>query len=206
MSAKKVEVICRCGNKFVVNEAVLKWGKGKFCSNSCKLRFRQLRPRDNKVELICPCGKTFLKYKSGLIKGNWGIYCSQTCRQKYNTSPIFKIGHPSYRSRYEGDDISYAALHDWVHATKKKTGICEHCGTAKKTQWANKSHQYKREIDDWIELCIKCHSIYDRRSPNFGSSVRKFGRRQPLKPKKNQSIGYVHPNSTPVIQLDIYGN
>lgn len=27
--------------------------------------------------------------------------------------------------------------------------------------WANKSHKYKRELTDWISLCVKCHKKYD---------------------------------------------
>jgi hypothetical protein len=65
--------------------------------------------------------------------------------------------------RWKGDKVGITALHDWVKSRLGKPNRCEHCGTtkAKKFEWANKSHEYKRELNDWIRLCTKCHRIYD---------------------------------------------
>lgn len=51
----------------------------------------------------------------------------------------------------------------WVELHKGKPSLCEHCGTteAKKFEWANISKKYKRELDDWIRLCTKCHRKFD---------------------------------------------
>ena len=42
---------------------------------------------------------------------------------------------------------------------------CTKCGikktTPKSIQWANKSKEYKRDLNDWISLCSKCHFRYD---------------------------------------------
>lgn len=40
-------------------------------------------------------------------------------------------------------------------------GICENCKQSKKTQWANISGEYKRELNDWAELCAACHALID---------------------------------------------
>lgn len=41
--------------------------------------------------------------------------------------------------------------------------MCSDCGEAKKTQWANVDHTYRRVLEDYIELCAKCHRLYDRK-------------------------------------------
>ncbi len=32
----------------------------------------------------------------------------------------------------------------------------------KMIHWANISHKYKRDLDDWIEMCVPCHKAYDK--------------------------------------------
>lgn len=55
----------------------------------------------------------------------------------------------------------YVALHNWIRLRRGKPKICEMCGVTKNIQWANKSHGYKWELDDWLSLCRKCHCKYD---------------------------------------------
>ena len=42
---------------------------------------------------------------------------------------------------------------------------CEHCGInglrGLKIHWANKSREYKRDLSDWLRLCVSCHKKYD---------------------------------------------
>lgn len=202
-----VEIICQCGKIFFVTPAIFKRG-AKFCSMKCAGEFRKHKEPSEKIaEFKCPCGNIFLKYKSSIKKESTEFYCSRECKNKYNKDGHFKVGHTGYRKRYEGDDISYGALHDWVHSVKTKTGICEQCKSMPvgRTEWANKSHQYKRDIDDWMELCVRCHRIYDKRSPDFGASLKRFGRRQRLKPKKRDIPGYIHPGSVKVVQISVEG-
>lgn len=56
----------------------------------------------------------------------------------------------------------YVTLHKWVKDNKTKIGKCVMCGKEGKTDWANISGEYKRDLDDYQELCQSCHSIYDR--------------------------------------------
>ena len=78
---------------------------------------------------------------------------------------------------YKGDNISYITLHGWVHRHKLDPGLCEHCGVKKvKLQWANKSHEYKRDLDDWVRLCIPCHRKHDLdENGNKRTDTTKFG-------------------------------
>lgn len=53
------------------------------------------------------------------------------------------------------------------YARRGRPNTCEHCGFVsderKALDWANKSQQYKRELDDWLRLCKPCHKRYDMR-------------------------------------------
>ena len=58
--------------------------------------------------------------------------------------------------------MSYRAIHGWVKAHKGKADHCEFCDKpAKRFNWANKNHDYKRNLDDYISLCASCHKYYD---------------------------------------------
>ncbi len=66
---------------------------------------------------------------------------------------------------WKGDNVGYFALHSWVRRILGKANKCCYCNGLSKSvtfHWANKSHQYKRELSDWMMLCVPCHSKYDR--------------------------------------------
>lgn len=64
---------------------------------------------------------------------------------------------------WKGDEAGYTAKHQWIHRKFGKASQCVHCGIedAKRYEWANVSGEYKRNIDDWLELCKSCHIKYD---------------------------------------------
>ena len=78
------------------------------------------------------------------------------------TPKAFSEGH----GMWKGNQVSYSGLHHWVVSHRGKPDTCEHCGTqglsGRKIQWANKSHEYKRTLEDWLRLCIACHIQYDK--------------------------------------------
>lgn len=153
----------------------LKRNKGKFCSIKCR----------NVVysEIL---KKT--QFKKGQIpwnKGKKGFYRHteewkklNSLRQKGRISPMkgkchtteTKIkmseshkGEKSYA--WKGENVGYRALHRWVHSRLGSPQICKFCGkektTLKSIHWANKSHKYLRNLNDWISLCVSCHKKYD---------------------------------------------
>ena len=83
------------------------------------------------------------------------------------------IGQKAWnKGLWKGEKIGYSALHKWVRKQKGKPKECKFCGVVPKSimgiQWANKSHQYKQDLNDWISLCSKCHSYYDKKSSRNG--------------------------------------
>lgn len=63
------------------------------------------------------------------------------------------------------DKVGYRGIHCWIVKLLGKPDKCSYCLNDKlkhrQYQWANISHQYKRDITDWIRLCVKCHKAYD---------------------------------------------
>ena len=64
---------------------------------------------------------------------------------------------------WKGDAVGYAGIHDWIEKEKGKPLKCDICGTtnAKKFEWCNKDHKYKRILIDWFRACTSCHRKYD---------------------------------------------
>lgn len=67
--------------------------------------------------------------------------------------------------KWKGDAIGYVGIHDWVRKWKGTPDICENCGKnglkGHQIHWANVDHKYRRILDDYIRLCVKCHFDHD---------------------------------------------
>lgn len=135
--------------------------------------------KGEKITKICACGKCFEDYMSNKRSG----FCSLQCYWEARKNNPKYAGYWTGKQRAEmqgdknpnwaGDEVSYRSLHTWLRKTKNKTGICEHCFLSKKTDWANKSHEYLRNLEDWLELCRKCHIEYDK--PSRGRAKEIYG-------------------------------
>lgn len=72
---------------------------------------------------------------------------------------------------WKGDLVGYNALHTWVSKWYGKPKTCEHCQktnlVGRNIDWANKSGRYKRDREDWLRLCKRCHALYDKKTPDF---------------------------------------
>jgi hypothetical protein len=66
---------------------------------------------------------------------------------------------------WQGENVGYAALHLWVAKHKVRIGVCEQCGAhpdGRGTEFANVSGEYRRHVDDYVELCNSCHKDFDQ--------------------------------------------
>lgn len=70
---------------------------------------------------------------------------------------------------WKGEKASLKAIHQWVYLWKGKPKKCEVCLTtkAKKFEWTNKDHKYKRILNDYVRMCTSCHRIYDIKNNNY---------------------------------------
>lgn len=73
----------------------------------------------------------------------------------------------SKNHNWKGDKVGEGALHDWVKSRLGFPNTCEQCGFVSedhhKIHWANKSGEYKRDLKDWMRLCVRCHKLYDNK-------------------------------------------
>jgi NUMOD3 motif len=91
--------------------------------------------------------------------GHTGKHHSAEAREKLRVArKLSGIEHPLWK----GEKVSYTNLHRWVQRHKPRTGTCARCqSSAKRTQWANVDHLYRRVLEDYIEMCVSCHKLYD---------------------------------------------
>lgn len=140
------------------------------------------RPKLGKFVVCLICSKEFYQKRYKLLEGK-GKYCSVDCyrvtrRGKGTASAgAFKPGDPRITGLnnygWKGDDVGYHGLHHWVNRQLGKAKVCLKCGSKENVVWANKSHKYKRDLQDWLELCQSCHIKYDRKY-GWGIATKKF--------------------------------
>lgn len=103
-------------------------------------------------------------------------YCSISCSQKGNKNRL-GISYPAWNkgiaspfvgelnNKWKGNEVSYSGMHHWVAKWKGKPLVCEKCGRTDLNKgnyhWANIDHKYRRVLDDYIRLCVQCHTDYD---------------------------------------------
>lgn len=161
--------VCQQCNKSItkpLNYSYKQWNKKKFCSTACAGLSRQGESHSSYktrkdaarwLEIECACGQKFKDREStkNTIRGK---YCSKNCVYKY--AVLKGKQHHNWK-----DGVGYTALHSWVRRELGKPMQCEFCGykssNTKEIHWANKSQEYKRDLNDWLRLCVKCHHKYD---------------------------------------------
>lgn len=105
------------------------------------------------------------EFKKGMKPWNTGKKWSEEAKEKMSLARkgiYTNEKHPQWK----GDKVGYQALHTWVNRHLGKAIWCCHCMSCKNIQWANISHKYLRDLNDWMQLCAKCHFKYD--DLNFG--------------------------------------
>lgn len=76
-----------------------------------------------------------------------------------------------------GDKVGYPGLHSWLSRNFIKPSNCEFCKEELPLQWANISFTYRRIREDWMALCRRCHSYYDREN-GWGKAIEMFPERR----------------------------
>lgn len=137
-----------CRNCGILFERAV-WRKSIYCSRTCQSRIPWNK---GKTGLVTMTDQTRKKMSESGKRNKFTRYLLKGER------------HPQWK----GENIDYRGLHKWVTYYLGKPEKCEHCGVDKKPsnykryfEWANKSHEYKRELTDWIRLCKPCHAKYD---------------------------------------------
>ncbi len=103
------------------------------------------------------------EYRASMSNAHKGYTFSDS--QKINHQEAIPKGEQHFAWK---EKPQYSTLHRWVRRWKGKASHCEHCelkeipkGFKRYFGWANISREYKRDLSDWIQLCMKCHKSYD---------------------------------------------
>ena len=105
-------------------------------------------------------------FKKGQISHNKGKKCPWSSGK--NNIWFGKKRSGKLNPAWKGENASTWAKHIWVSSKKRKPKQCSLCGKKSKwIDWANKNHQYKRKLKDYIALCRSCHRKYDIKFNNY---------------------------------------
>lgn len=76
--------------------------------------------------------------------------------------------HPAWK----GDEVGYSGVHQWVYRQRGRAIMCEFVDETCSThfEWSNISHEYKRDLSDWQQLCVSHHRRYDGVIPSWVKS------------------------------------
>lgn len=129
---------CECGNTIKNPDA---WGRNRKFIHGHSSRKHKIIKRPCK----CGCGEIIITPDSN------------------GREVLFKKSHSNIGSGsylWKGEDAKYGTKHDWVELWMGKPNLCSKCNTieSKRFMWHNISEKYKRDLDDWIRLCAKCHA------------------------------------------------
>lgn len=175
----KIAVTCPCSAVFEVTQARLDAGRGRQCSVECRRKYIT-RPSGLNYTLHKENPTWFkpghVPWSKGMKRGPaWNTGLRGT---HFSPDTEFKMGERvgEANPKWRGDDVGYQALHTWVSRHKTKPDACEWCNTTGvPIDWANKSHEYHRDLADWLALCKPCHGKHDS-GKGYGAMVRKYGR------------------------------
>ena len=173
----RTSLICKqCDKVFYPKSGHL---KQKTCSTECGHLYRiknggtrkgktypHLQRSETRACLVCD--KEFRATKD--FKQRKQKYCSTACysvhwvkeiRPTLDTSTSGVKGESNHM--WKGDSVGYHGLHRWVARELGKPMKCDNCSdtSLRKYEWANLSHQYKRDVSDWARFCTPCHRAYD---------------------------------------------
>lgn len=143
-----------CGNCFFT--PVIKYGPGK--NPNCRNGFK----KGHKSGMT---GKAHSKeVREKIRKSNLGHIVSEQTKQKISKGNKGKTDGEK-NILWKGENVGYVSLHQWVARKLGKPKKCAHCGNEslkpRQYHWANKSREYHRDLNDWIRLCVRCHTEYD---------------------------------------------
>jgi hypothetical protein len=115
---------------------------------------------DRKIDFTCEgCGIAARKKRYLFLKSK-RHFCSRQCQIKFQLQAK-PVGEAS--PHWTGMEAGYNAKHKWISRYAGKATRCSfdpnHAGP--RFEWANVSGEYKREISDYMQLCVRCHRKFD---------------------------------------------
>ena len=146
------------------NKGRIPWNKGLSKKNGDILSYG--RPRSKET-----CRRISESQKGKIISEETRRKLSLISKGKhYSPNTELKKGHRTAgaKANWKGDKVSYSGAHHWIALHRGSPHYCEHCKKSnlrhRQYNWANISGEYKRDLNDYIRLCVECHRKYDATS------------------------------------------
>jgi len=153
-----------CWEMFYVRPSYV--NKAKCCSKKC-LNIFQLK----RIKFICKYCWCEYERRPSELKIHWSSYCSDDCKHKSFTPFFWEDNY-----QWKWDNITYRTIHRWVENNKWKAIVCSKCWKTKEEwmiHWSNIDHKYRRNLDDYVSLCVKCHKAYDKTIKQNTTEIKK---------------------------------
>lgn len=159
------KVICKqCGSIFSIQKCMLtnknRTNKGWFCSNRCQTRYYaniRIDP-NNKIERTCKqCGCIFIIHKCQLNEKYRfkGIFCSRSCRYKYDLSPGGRWYTEDIENKY--NSTFNKSFKEGIRERDNYT--CALCGKEDSKDIHHIDYNKKNSVENnCIVLCSSCHA------------------------------------------------
>lgn len=149
---RNTRVCIYCSNEFVAAIQNLGRGNGKFCSRLCQIAWQSESKRGKQPYEITDANREARRLaKLGKPNPSKGIKRPHIWDEKH--------------ALWKGESVTYRTLHSWVVRRLGQPSKCINCNSdglsGRQIHWANISHDYHRELDDWMRLCARCHRAYD---------------------------------------------
>ncbi len=101
-------------------------------------------------ETCIECGTVFSCHR---CRRGTAKYCSVKCKADS------RRGRENPKA--QKSTVTYSGIHEWAKRYIERT-VCAHCGARNRMlHTANISGEYKRDLVDWVVLCVPCHSEFD---------------------------------------------
>ncbi len=136
--------------------------------NESWLRYQYLILERKVVDIAKECNVD--RITIGRWRKKFGIHS-----RKFSNETISKLSREKKGKKtgannhnWKGDDVGYHCLHKWIRKSKTKPECCQKCGKKQDyLELANISGEYKRDINDYIYLCVRCHKEMDGNLKKF---------------------------------------
>lgn len=147
---KLIKKCLQCGITYTVRKDRV---RSKFCTRKCCDLSKK-----GKINIALFEARKKIR---GSLHPFFGKRLSKEHREKISLNHADVSGSKS--PSWKGDRVGYYGVHDWIYKIKGSPEKCDICNstTAKKYHWANKDHKYRRDINDWLRLCVPCHKKHD---------------------------------------------
>jgi predicted Fe-S protein YdhL (DUF1289 family) len=141
-----------CGKYFFKrqNESRKDWEtRHKYCSYKCAAEAK----------------RGITAWNKGIKTGIRTAGCFKKGNEPWNKNKKIEQTIGNKNGKWKGENACYFAIHAWVGRVKGKPEKCIDCGRTRKEtrmEWSNIDHQYRRNVNDYVPRCSKCHKKYDR--------------------------------------------